>query len=530
MRTKFQTLLGLSLIVMLFSACAATGGKEFSSRFDMRGVVLTVDDLENVDWVQLAHESGINTIGTHIRPQQVADFMVTERGKEFLAQCQKYGIHVEHQLHAMSDLLPRKLFEQDSTMFRMDRRGRRCNDVNLCVHSQAALDTVASRALYYAKLLPSTNHRYYFWIDDNRPMCHCPECSRYSDSEQALIVENRIIKELRTWDPQAQLAHLAYATTLPAPRKVKPEEGIFLEFAPIYRSWSKPLSEERPGDPAIEKNPGKQTNLYYLEENLEVFPVETAVVLEYWLDVSLFSAWKKPAVKLPWNREVYLSDLDTYAEYGIRNITSFAAYLDDKYIQAYGALDFLSEYGEGLNLSYTDPLINPWGDTCQETVISMAAVGDTLRIHFDVSDTDLVYLDTLSCERDLEIGDRVEVFFSKDSDMRDYVGLEVDPLGHVLSYRCAFYRRFDYSWEPPEGFLAAASLTDDGYMVELSVPMCFLDEFINNGDIYMGLYRGDFYRDGDKIVERWYTWKDSGTAEPDFHVPATLYEVTLFKK
>ena len=111
--------------------------------------------------------------------------------------------------------------------------------------------------------------------------------------------------------------------------------------------------------------------------------------------------------------------------------------------------------------------------------------------------------------------------------MSDYVGFEVDPLGHVLSYRTSYYRNFDYSWDSPQGFSAEASLTDKGYVVDVIVPMDFIDEFINKGKIYMGLYRGDFYRDGDKIVERWYTWKDSETSEPDFHVPATLYQVSI---
>ena len=63
--------------------------------------------------------------------------------------------------------------------------------------------------------------------------------------------------------------------------------------------------------------------------------------------------------------------------------------------------------------------------------------------------------------------------------------------------------------------------------MDVIVPMEFLEDFIRKGQLYMGLYRGDFYREGEKIVERWYTWKDSMTAEPDFHVPATLYKVSL---
>jgi hypothetical protein len=314
----------------------------------MRGIVLSVEDLETVDWPKLAYENGINTIGTHVTPEQVVKFIQSDKGKKFLADCKKYGIEVEHQLHAIGELLPRNLFTEDSTMFRMNENGQRVNDCNLCVHSQSALDVIAGNALHYAQLLPTTNHRYYFWIDDGMPMCHCPECSPYSDSEQALILENRIIKELRSFDPEAQLAHLVYHNTLSAPRKVKPDEGIFLEFAPIERSWEKPLAEHKPDEGREGGFLKGATHLQYLKENLEVFPAETAVILEYWLDVSIFSKWRKPAVKLPWNKAVFNEDIKTYGDLGIRNITSFAVYIDDKYIETYNDLGFLKEYGEGL--------------------------------------------------------------------------------------------------------------------------------------------------------------------------------------
>ena len=123
-------------------------------------------------------------------------------------------------MHAMSALLPRTLFAEDSTMFRMDEYGRRTPDYNCCVSSPRALDTIASRALYYARHLTATNHRYYFWLDDGAPICQCPECAKYSASEQALIIENRMLESIRTYDPQATLAHLAYYSSLQAPRKV----------------------------------------------------------------------------------------------------------------------------------------------------------------------------------------------------------------------------------------------------------------------------------------------------------------------
>lgn len=314
----------------------------------MKGVVLTVPDLSTVDWPSVAHECGLNTIGTHITPSQVAEFIQTEKGQQFLADCKKYNIDVEHQLHAIKDLLPRELFLTDSTMFRVDENGHRNNDFNCCVHSKRALDTICKNVIKYVKLLPATNHRYYYWLDDGKPTCNCKKCAKYTPSEQALIIENAMLKAIRKVDPEAKLAHLAYEITLPAPKKVKPAKGIFLEFAPILRRWDTPLSDLKATN-TRKYVMTHEENLKHLEENLKVFGVKDAVVLEYWVDVSLFSQWKQPAVDLPWRRDVFESDLHTYDSYGLKNFTSFAVYMDSTYFSKYPAMQYLKEYGEGLN-------------------------------------------------------------------------------------------------------------------------------------------------------------------------------------
>lgn len=309
----------------------------------MRGIVLSVEDLETVDWPKLAAENHINTIGTHITPSQVLTFIQSQKGERFLNECRRYNIDVEHQLHALHDLLPRDLFEKDSTLFRMDENGRRVADFNCCANSEKALNIIAEKAAYYAKLLPATNHRYYFWLDDNKPICHCPECSKYSASEQALLIENRIIKELRKYDSKAQLAHLAYYATMKAPQKIKPEPGIFLEFAPYERVLSEPLSNLN----AIGRDNKTHAELLNdLHDNLKVFPIETAVVLEYWLDVSLASKYKKPAVQIPWKSDVFKSDIKTYSQLGLKNITTFGVYMDKDYFKRYPNTAYLKEYGQ----------------------------------------------------------------------------------------------------------------------------------------------------------------------------------------
>ena len=324
---------------------------EQQPHFTTRGLVLSVEDLSTLDWPTKAKEAGLTTIATHVTPSQVAAFIQSPKGQAFLKQCNELGLEVEHELHAMNDLVPRDLFTEDSTMFRMNEEGRRVADFNLCVHSEKALATASKNARKYAAILKPTTGRYFYWIDDAKPMCYCDQCSRYSDSEQALILENRLIKELKSIDPDATLAHLAYINTMIAPKKVKPEPGIFLEFAPIQRSWKTSLADTAAKVERADYLSATQTHadiLKLLDDNLKVFGKENAQVLEYWLDVSQFSNWKRPAVKLPWNEDVFAKDIDLYAKRGIRKITTFAVYVDSAYINTYGDTRFVQEYGEGL--------------------------------------------------------------------------------------------------------------------------------------------------------------------------------------
>ncbi len=86
-----------------------------------------------------------------------------------------------------------------------------------------------------------------------------------------------------------------------------------------------------------------------LDANLKVFHPETAQVLEYWLDVSRFSNWRRPAVRLSWNREVFLADLDAYDSRRIRHITTFSAWVDADYQRHFGEPSFVGEYGVALS-------------------------------------------------------------------------------------------------------------------------------------------------------------------------------------
>jgi hypothetical protein len=299
------------------------------------------------EWPTLAKDAGLTTLGVHSGGggqsdllSRCIDFVKSSEGQKFLERCDKLGLHVEYEIHAMEDLLPRELFDKDPTMFRMDEKGQRIRKFNCCVHSKNALEVICKNVIDFARLCRPTSRRYFLWIDDGKFMCRCPKCRGFSDSEQALMLENRMLEALRTVEKKASLAHLAYARTLQPPVRIKPDPGIFLEYAPIKRDYTIPYEKQ-----------GKeyQENLTMLDANLKVFPLETAQVLEYWTDVSKFSGWSRPFRKLPWRPDVFLADVRTYKTKGIRHITAFGCGFDRDYFDRYGTPP-IAEYGAGLQM------------------------------------------------------------------------------------------------------------------------------------------------------------------------------------
>jgi hypothetical protein len=272
----------------------------------------------------------------------VIDWTKADAGRGFLEQCRTLGLEVEYELHAMRELLPRSLFGKNPDFFRMNHKGDRVADANCCVHSNRALEVIAENAVRLAEALRPTTGRYFLWGDDGQPWCLCPRCRDLSPTDQAVLIENRMVQALRKPDAKARIAHLAYMNTLPPPKKVKPGEGVFLEYAPINRGYDTPYERQ--------KGPKVADGIHALDANLEVFPRETAQVLEYWLDVSRFSRWKRPAVRLSWDRGVFEADVAAYRRRGIRHVTSFAAWIDADYKKRFGNLVFIAEYGEGLRM------------------------------------------------------------------------------------------------------------------------------------------------------------------------------------
>lgn len=322
--------------------CRMFGGRRSAPPQATRGVVVSARDLSGAfDWPRLAREAGLTTIATHIGPRDVLPFMKSGRGARFLDACAGNGIHVEHELHALDWLLPRSMFATEPALFRMDVNGKRTPDSNCCPSNPFALEIIAGRAVEVARVCRSTTGRYFFWMTDNGAKCNCNKCMPLSGAEQAVIVENAIVRALRAEiDPNATLAHLAYQFTMDPPKLVKPDPALFLEFAPIERWCFKGKRRREPladGGEWMDK----------LNRLLQVFPAGTAQALEYWLDASLFSGWRKPLIQIPWDADKTRDEIAAYRKRGVRHITTFAVNVDDDYVNEFGrpALDCIREYG-----------------------------------------------------------------------------------------------------------------------------------------------------------------------------------------
>lgn len=173
-------------------------------------------------------------------------------------------------------------------------------------------------------------------------------------------------------------------------------------------------------------------------------------------------------------------------------------------------------------------LINPWNkEVAPPTTFAMLKDGQFVYFYFDAKDDDMVVKADFKDERDVEVEDRVELFFSKDPGMKAYYGFEMDPQGKTLSYRAAYYRQFDYNWEPPDRFKTAAHIYEGGYIVEGMIPVEFLRGLSETNVILTGIYRGEFSKGDTAIIENWMTWVNSKTQIPDFHVPASLGKIIL---
>ena len=309
-----------------------------------RGLLIHPTEL-NEKWTERVCASRLSLFGLHPvgggKANESLEAFVREMPAlaPHLKRIEAAGIAVEHEMHALRWLLPADRFGEHPDWFRMNEKGERVADYNLCCSNKDALAYLSERSAEIARLLPALSHRYHFWIDDVRTaFCHCAECRRLSPSDQAMRMYNAIVRGLRMADPLAKQCYLSYHATLEAPRLVEPESGIYLEYAPMDRDFSRPLS-----DGECEAN---RSQVAVLPDLFACFGHADATACEYWLDNSRYSRWTKPPKKFPYDAVVTEADLAFYEERGFDAATTFACYLGEDYEALHGD----APVGEYMNL------------------------------------------------------------------------------------------------------------------------------------------------------------------------------------
>ena len=296
-------------------------------------LIIHPDEL-NKRWIDRAYENGVSVIGihcvgnleAHLNLARDLNLFKSDGFKRDIDYAKSKGIEIEYELHAISHLLPRDLFETHPEYFRVDENGNRVKQANFCASSEEGLEVIANNAVELVKNLYGSSNNYFLWTDDLKGgYCKCEKCKNLSPSDQNLILMNAIIKKLKIVNPNAKIAYLAYYDSLNVPKTVKPEEGVFLEYAPYERDLYKPAIQTL-----------NQEEIAKIKELLKFFGKENSWVLEYWVDNSYFSGYKKPPKELKINAEDIKKDIEFYKNLGFENISSFACFLGEDYSKLYG--------------------------------------------------------------------------------------------------------------------------------------------------------------------------------------------------
>ena len=156
------------------------------------------------------------------------------------------------------------------------------------------------------------------------------------------------------------------------------------------------------------------------------------------------------------------------------------------------------------------------------TGVAIYDEGEDIIIRFEVEDKTITYNKNFNTERDIEIGDRVEIYFAPDKTLENwYYAIEVDPVGHVLDYRVKHYRQFDYDFNF-KSVRAEAKVGDDGYSVKILISKKELKELdIDVSEAAIGIFRAD-YSVPKELVD-WASAAPFPSGEADFHQPKMFF-------
>ena len=511
-----------TFLILFFAAALQGAESPLAYCRDDRLTLLVHPDEFTGRWIDRAAKLGVDRLSVHpaggsAAVTSLSNLLVRLETPDFRSrvdEARRQGLEVGYEMHAAGWLLPRSLFAEHPDWFRMDEKGTRRADCNFCVSSDAAMDFVARRAVELTSRLYGSVHDYSLWLDDCRgKWCRCAKCRGLSPGDQQLVYCNRVVAELRRHIPDARLSYLAYFDAMTPPTKVRPAPGVFLEYAPIDRDMRKPLIEQDNAD------------VRPLADLLRTFGRPGSCALDYWVDNSFFSKWRKPPKRFVPETRVILADTDRYRRLGFETISSFACFLGDDYERLWGEPD-LSAFVRPRRRLGCDGFHSTCGGR-DSTRFWCGRVGETFVFRFDVVDDSISPADPAGGERAIDFSDRVELFFSATPELKGtYHCLEIDPEGRIMDYSARMYRQMDYEWRV-RTLQVRTAVTPGGYVVVGNLSLRELAEWgVDPASFGLGVFRADF--DKTRQLVSWCSAVPMpDVRQPDFHRPNMFFSAKL---
>ncbi len=138
-----------------------------------------------------------------------------------------------------NDFFPEKYYQthpeyyklmEDGTRFYSEERwhfGAWC----LCSQNEAVHQVLANNVMEWIEQNPTVDTIALWPMDGKRPMCCCPECSKYSDVENYVHAQNAVAKIIGKKYPHIKIDMLAYAGLFHCPDGLELEPNLFIDEA-----------------------------------------------------------------------------------------------------------------------------------------------------------------------------------------------------------------------------------------------------------------------------------------------------------
>ena len=165
---------------------------------------------------------------------------------------------------------------------------------------------------------------------------------------------------------------------------------------------------------------------------------------------------------------------------------------------------------------------SPWSDLeVEKTEFRTYHDKSYLYYHFKIEDQTLNCFQSADHAESVEYSDRAEIFFSVDSLMSKYYGIEIDACGRMIEFKSEGYRNFDKTWSFPSMDYKDYQVLKSsfGYQVEGRISLQALEEMevLKDGKLLVGIFRANFLEAGSKKKVQWISWKPIQTKKPNFH-------------